>query len=79
MEAKDKSRTYEAYVEKYGMIAAVELDALEPAALQSIAVVAIESVMDMDAYEDERRRETEDARETVGAKRRIIEFMRGLE
>jgi hypothetical protein len=64
-------------VAKYGTTAAVELEALEPAALQEIVVGAIESVMDMDAYAEELRREREDARTIVAAKRQVLNFMRG--
>jgi hypothetical protein len=77
MDAKTTSPTYESYVAKYGTTAAVELEALEPAALQEIVVGAIESVMDMDAYAEELRREREDARTIVATKRQVLNFMRG--
>jgi hypothetical protein len=61
MEAKDSSPTYDAFVQRYGITDAYELEALEPADLQRILQDAIEEVMDLDAYNAEIERDDKDA------------------
>jgi hypothetical protein len=57
MEAKDTSPTYQAFVNKYGIRDAFELEALEPAALVQTLESAIEDVLDIDLYNQELERD----------------------
>ncbi len=76
MEAKEHSPTYDAFVDRYGITDAYELEALEPADLQQILLEAIEAAMDMSAYGAELERESEDAVSIRAAKNLVVEFLR---
>ena len=76
MEAKESSPTYDAFVERYRITDAYELEALEPADLQQILEDAIEEVMAMDAYWAELEEEKKDAVGIVASKTMVIEFMK---
>jgi hypothetical protein len=57
--AKSTDPRYEKYVEQYGTVA-VELDALHPAALKKMIKQSIEAEIDMDSFEEQQEKETED-------------------
>jgi hypothetical protein len=76
MEAKDTSPTNDAFVDKYGITDAYELEALEPADLQQILEDAIEEAMDTDAYRAELEQEKRDAVGVVAAKRLVTKFLK---
>ena len=76
MEAKEHSPTYDAFVDRYGITDAYELEALEPADLQQVLVEAIEAAMDMPAYEVELEREAEDAVSIRAAKNLVVGFLK---
>jgi hypothetical protein len=61
MEAKETSPTYNAFVEKYGITDAYELEALEPSDLEEILTNAIDEVIDTNAYNQELAAEEADA------------------
>ena len=79
MEAKESSPTYAEFVEEYGITAAYELEALEPADLQQVLVDAIEDVMDMDAYDAELEAQKKDAIGIMAAKKLVLDFMKTIE
>ena len=53
MEAKRKSPTYRAFVEKYGITDAYELEAMNPSDLAATLTNAIEQVLDIELYNQE--------------------------
>ena len=61
MEAKASSPTYKAFVEKYGITDAYELEAMSPEDLQKALIEDIDEVLDIAAYNSEVKRENEDA------------------
>ncbi len=61
MTAKEKSTNYRRFVERHGSDAVFELEALDPADLQSIVTEAIEAVIDSGLYNDEVDAEAHDA------------------
>jgi hypothetical protein len=61
MKAKTTSANYKRFVREHGNDNAYELEALEPATLQTILTEAIESVINIDRYNYEVYRESEDA------------------
>jgi ParB-like nuclease domain len=76
MEAKDSSPTYDAFIDRYGITDAYELEALEPGDLQRILEDAIDEVMNMDAYWDELEEEKTDAVGIATTKRMVVEFLK---
>ena len=78
MEAKEKSPTFDAYVEKYGTTDAWELEALAPADLVDVLTRSIEEVIDVDLFNQEARAEEADAAQLVAIQRRCAEFFRSL-
>jgi hypothetical protein len=56
MDAKIKSPGYKNFVERYGITDAYELEALEPADLIGLLRSAIDNVIDVDLYNQARRR-----------------------
>ena len=61
MEAKVSSPTYKAFVEKYEITDAYELEAMSPEDLQKALIEDIDEVLDIAAYNSEVKRENEDA------------------
>ena len=78
MEAKETSPTYNAFVEKYGITDAYELEALEPSDLEEILTNAIDEVIDTDAYNQELAAEETDATKLVAIQERTAEFFKSL-
>ena len=78
MEAKETSPTYNAFVEKYGITDAYELEALEPSDLEEILTNAIEEVIDTNAYNQELAAEEADAAKLVAIQERTAEFFKSL-
>jgi ParB-like nuclease domain len=78
MEAKESSPTYQEFIERYGIIDAYELEAMEPADLADSLTDAIEQVIDCDAFNAELRKEKTDSAEIVAVKRQAMEFFRSL-
>jgi hypothetical protein len=70
MTAKTGSKNYRRFVERYGDTV-FELEALDEEKLQDILREAIDSVIDIDAFNVEVRQEREDAAELANIRRRI--------
>jgi hypothetical protein len=77
MEAKEASPTYDAFVERYGITSAYELEALEPSDLQRILEEAVWEVMDMDAYWAELEEEKKDAVGIMAQKKMLVTLRGG--
>jgi hypothetical protein len=78
LEAKESSARYSRFVEQNGT-RAVELEALKPDDLQSLLRAAIDSVLDVDAFNAELAAEKEDAAFLDPVRRRVNEFLREIE
>ena len=68
--------TKQAYVDKYGTTDAYELEAMEPSDLQDALVKDINDVLDIEAYNAELDRETDDAVAIQAKRRAVIEFLK---
>ena len=78
MEAKETSPTYNAFVEKYGITDAYELEALEPSDLEEILTDAIDEVIDTNAFNQELAAEEADAANLVAIQERTRDFFKSL-
>jgi hypothetical protein len=79
MEAKEDSPTYQAFVDRYGITDAYELEALDPADLKRILEDAIDEVMDTDAYNSELEAEEKDSAQILAVQERAWEFFNSLQ
>ncbi|MHB9080272.1 MAG: ParB/RepB/Spo0J family partition protein [Pirellulaceae bacterium] len=66
-----KSKNKKWFIAKYGNASAFEVDALEPEQLQAIVRNAVESVIDVDAYNREVEKEKQDAAYIEGLRNRV--------
>jgi hypothetical protein len=78
MDAKETSPTYQAFVNRYGITDAYELEAMEPSELQLALENAIDEVMDLDLYNEELEAEEKDSAEIVAVKNQAQEFLGSL-
>jgi hypothetical protein len=78
MEAKDSSPTYAAFVERYGIRDAYELEAMEPSDLAQCLWDAIDEVLDFDAYNAQLAAEERDSRQIIALKRQAEAFFQSL-
>jgi hypothetical protein len=78
MEAKDTSPTYAAFVEKYGITDAYELEAMEPSDLADTLEAAIDEVLDIDLYNQELAAEETDSAHIIAVRERTREFFKSL-
>jgi ParB-like nuclease domain len=78
MEAKPSSPTYHAFVRRYGITDAYELEAMSPADLAQTLEHAIEQVMDIDLYNQELAAEEADSAQIVAVQRQVQEFFKTL-
>jgi hypothetical protein len=78
MEAKPKSPTYRAFVRKYGITDAYELEALAPSDLVAILKDAIEQVIDLDLFNQELAAEEADSAKIIAIRQRSAEFFGSL-
>jgi len=78
MEAKVQSPTYRAFVERYGITDAYELDALAPSDLVDLLEDGIQKVLDIDAYNVELAAEEADSAQIVAVREQVDEFFRTL-
>jgi hypothetical protein len=79
MEAKPKSPTYSTYVERYGTTNAYELEAMEPADLIATLRGAINSVMDIDLYNQECAAEESDSSQIIAVRQQAEHFFRSMD
>jgi hypothetical protein len=78
MDAKESSPTYQAFVDRYGITDAYELEAMEPIDLELSLENAIEEVMDIDLYNQELKAEEKDSSEIIAVQNRVQEFFGSL-
>jgi hypothetical protein len=78
MEAKANSPTYRAFVGKYGITDAYELEALAPSDLVAILKDAIEQVIDLDLFNEEPAAEQADSAKIIAIRQRSDEFFGSL-
>jgi hypothetical protein len=79
MEAKDSSPTYRAFVERYGITTAFELEALAPDALADTLQEAIDKVLDLDLYNQELAAEEADSAQIVAVRQQVETFLQTLD
>jgi hypothetical protein len=78
MEAKESSPTYEAFVEKYGITDAYELEAMDPGDLADSLTDAIKDVLDIDLYNQELEAEEKDSAQIIAVQQQTAEFFKSL-
>jgi hypothetical protein len=78
MEAKDTSPTYDAFVARYGITEAYELEAMEPSDLAATLESAINDVLDIDLYNQELAAEEADSAHIIAVRERAEEFFKSL-
>jgi hypothetical protein len=78
MEAKESSPTYEAFVEKYGITDAYELEAMDPGDLADSLRDAIKDVLDIDLYNQELEAEEKDSAQIIAVQQQSAEFFKTL-
>ena len=78
MEAKDTSPTYAAFVEKYGITDAYELEAMEPSDLVDTLEAAIDEIIDIDLYNQELAAEEADSAQIIAVKKQTEQFFKSL-
>jgi hypothetical protein len=78
MEAKDTSPTYSAFVDKYGITDAYELEAMEPADLADTLRSAIDDVLDIDLFNQELEAEESDSAKIIAVREQTEQFFKSL-
>jgi hypothetical protein len=76
MEAKEDSPTYRAFVDKYGIEDAYELEAMDPSDLADALSSAIDDVMDIDLYNQELEAEEKDSAQIIAIRRQADQFFK---
>jgi hypothetical protein len=78
MEAKKSSPTYRAFVERYGITTAYELEAMRPADLQQVLRDAVDQVIDREAFEAEKEIQQDDLRQIISLINRSERYFASL-
>jgi hypothetical protein len=78
MEAKENSPTYRAFVDRYEITDAYELEALEPSALADTLDSTIEGVLDIDLFNQELAAEEADSAGILAIKQQAGQFFKSL-
>jgi hypothetical protein len=78
MDAKQSSPTYQAFVDKYGITDAYELEAMDPGDLADTLRDAIEDIIDIDAYNQELAAEEKDSAEVIAVRKQTEAFFKSL-
>jgi hypothetical protein len=78
MEAKDTSPTYPAFVERYGITDAYELEAMDPADLANALEEAVKDVLDLDLFNEELAKEEADSKQIVAVRKQTEDFFKSL-
>ena len=78
MEAKDTSPTYQAFVDRYGITDAYELEAMKPADLVQALESAIDEVLDIDLYNQEVAKEETDSARIIAVQQQTEQFFKSL-
>ena len=79
MDAKVASPNFKRFVAKYEMLNAYELEAIDPEDLQAILRKAIESVLDVDAFNHEVDQEAQDAAQIEAVRRTVLHAIKTLD
>jgi hypothetical protein len=78
MKAKEDSPTYGAFVDRYGIEDAYELEAMEPADLADSLSSAIEDILDIDLYNQELAAEETDSAQIMAVQEQAEQFFKSL-
>ncbi len=78
MEAKDTSPTYSAFVDKYDITDAYELEAMDPADLAETLTNAIDEVLGIDLYNQELAAEETDSAQIIAVQEQAERFFKSL-
>jgi hypothetical protein len=78
LEAKIDDPNYARFIERYLSTTVFELDAVEPADLARILTNALDSVIDIEAFNAELEREKQDAARLDAVRKTVFEALRGL-
>jgi hypothetical protein len=78
MDAKEESPTYNAFVDRYGITDAYELEAIEPETLAETLRDAIDDVLDIDLYNQELDAEEVDSAEIIAVRNKTEPFFKSL-
>ena len=78
MEAKDTSPTYAAFVERYDITDAYELEAFPPAELARTLDAALKDVLDLEAYNEELAAEEADSVQIIAVQQQAQAFFSSL-
>ena len=78
MEAKDTSPTYAAFVRKYGITDAYELEAMEPVDLAATLTKAIDEVLDIELFNQEVAAEEADSAKIIAVQQQAEQFFKSL-
>ncbi len=78
MEAKDTSPTYSAFVDKYDITDAYELEAMDPGDLAETLTKAINEVLDIDLYNQELAAEEADSAQIIAVQQQAEQFFKSL-
>ena len=76
MEAKKSSSQYQKFYDRYGTDDVFEVEALRPAQLQTLLEEAIDSVMDLDLFNQEREKEKSDAADIEAYRETILNYIK---
>ncbi len=76
MEAKKTSSQYKKFYDRYGTDDVFEVEALRPAQLQELLKEAIDSVMDVELFNQEREQEMTDAADIEAYRDTILKYIR---
>jgi len=78
LEAKESSSKFKKFVSRYGSAEAFELEAVPPKLMQNVVTEAIESTLDLAAFNRELEQEKSDAAYLQALKKQITESFSGL-
>jgi ParB-like nuclease family protein len=78
MEAKNTSPTYSAFVRRYGITDAYELEAMEPVDLAEALTSAIDHVLNIDLYNQELGAEESDSAQIIAVQQQAEQFFNSL-
>jgi hypothetical protein len=78
MEAKEKSAGYKRFVQRYGVTDAYELEAMEPADLIGLLRSAVNSVIDVDLYNQELAAEETDSAQIIAIQEKARVFFKSM-
>lgn len=78
MDAKESSPTYSAFIGRYGITDAYELEAMDPSDLSDALESAIDDVLDIDRYNQELAAEEADSAQIIAVQEQTAQFFKSL-